>query len=567
MRAAELLKERYFSGVNPHPDKEYHRAYAEAVDAYEDNRLEDVSKFLTTYLVKYAHDADLVALLANSFFYTGRAKEARTSFERLIELAPDKAYAFGLYGTFFQECKKYDEMHRPFRQSIALDPDKAEHRLNYATALVEAHQYAAARDLIREVRESHPQNVVAKRMNIVINYYLGDLETGLAASQEAMAEHPTAGPFRYLYADGLFRLAQFKDASTHAVEAMKLGGMSIDDMHNVCFTAGLCFLGFGDLERGWPAYLHSRLNRSYSFGMELVDAGDEWTVETDLSDKTLYVYTEQGLGDEILFYPIIEDLKTKCKSLVLICEPRLASLFARTFPDVAVRPRHVAKRGTVVLLSPDDPDGTLPPPDVHAFIGAFLPLLRPSVDAFPAEPRRLVVDAAQKERWSARLKEVGPGPYVGICWRSGMRSVKRNFHYASIGTWADALKDIDATFVSLQYDDCRAELVAARERGFHIVDFSSEIDLKNDIDNNAALCASLDLVASANTAAGALSAAVGTPTIWVSALKIWTMLGKADSIPFYGTKNTVLHPDRLGDWDAVFPRLRDELVRLGRRGA
>ena len=61
-----------------------------------------------------------------------------------------------------------------------------------------------------------------------------------------------------------------------------------------------------------------------------------------LKNKRLLVRAEQGVGDQILFASLIPDLaaarKAEGGSVMLECEPRLVPLFARSFPDVTVRP-------------------------------------------------------------------------------------------------------------------------------------------------------------------------------------------------------------------------------------
>ena len=66
--------------------------------------------------------------------------------------------------------------------------------------------------------------------------------------------------------------------------------------------------------------------------------------------------------------------------------------------------------------------------------------------------------------------------------------------------------------MSLQYDECSAELAAARSRFGRALHAFPEVDLFNDLDEAAALTRACDLVISAPTAVSVLAAAVGVPT-------------------------------------------------------
>ena len=55
-----------------------------------------------------------------------------------------------------------------------------------------------------------------------------------------------------------------------------------------------------------------------------------------LSGKRLLVQAEQGLGDQIMFASCLPDVLANAQYTVLECDPRLAKLFARSFPRAAV---------------------------------------------------------------------------------------------------------------------------------------------------------------------------------------------------------------------------------------
>jgi hypothetical protein len=87
-----------------------------------------------------------------------------------------------------------------------------------------------------------------------------------------------------------------------------------------------------------------------------------------------------------------------------------------------------------------------------------------------------------------------------------------------------------ARFVSLQYDECSAELAAARSRFGLALHYFPEVDLYNDMDEAAALTRACDLVISAPTAVSVLAAAVGVET--------WQMTYGAD----WQTHGTLANP-------------------------
>ncbi len=99
------------------------------------------------------------------------------------------------------------------------------------------------------------------------------------------------------------------------------------------WNRGLRLLAMGDLDQGWEEYdwgLHTKeraLSQRYSF---LIWDG------SDLSGKTILVYAEQGVGDEVLFASCLADVIERAERCVVQCDPRLAPLFSRSFPQATV---------------------------------------------------------------------------------------------------------------------------------------------------------------------------------------------------------------------------------------
>ena len=53
-------------------------------------------------------------------------------------------------------------------------------------------------------------------------------------------------------------------------------------------------------------------------------------------DGTLLVYGEQGIGDQLMFGTVLEDLLKVQKNVAIVVDDRLTKLFARTYPSIDV---------------------------------------------------------------------------------------------------------------------------------------------------------------------------------------------------------------------------------------
>ena len=110
----------------------------------------------------------------------------------------------------------------------------------------------------------------------------------------------------------------------------------------------------------------------------------------------------------------------------------------------------------------------------------------------------------------------------------------------------------------MQYGDCAAEIEwARRELGVEIWT-PPGIDLKQDLDDIAALTSALDLTLGFANATSNIAAACGAPTWIISVPGAWTRLG-TDHMPWY-PQARVFSPARLGSWEATMATVADALA-------
>ena len=274
------------------------------------------------------------------------------------------------------------------------------------------------------------------------------------------------------------------------------------DHANTRWNRSLCLLALGRLAEGWADY-DWRWKAALA-GFERPFVQPFWD-GSDLQGKTILVWMEQGLGDQITFASMLPDLLRAGAHCIVECEPRLVQLLARSFP------------GTEVVARTTPPDSRTLQPDIQFQIaaGSLAPLLRPSLESFPQRRGYLAPDPVEIGRSKARLDSLGDGLKVGICWRSSLSGGMRAMHYPQLNQWGPILATPGVKFVNLQYDQCDEELHEAERLFGTRVHVWDDTDLKNDLDGVAALISTLDLVISARTSVASMAGAAGASTLVV----------------------------------------------------
>lgn len=311
---------------------------------------------------------------------------------------------------------------------------------------------------------------------------------------------------------GRARVANMLPRFDVAGQAARRGLLVAPADPELAYQAAQVEIATGDLARGWA--LHEARIRGPRFHRTAA-LPPRWDGPGAPVGRLL-VATEQGIGDELLFLSCLPDLLADVPDPVVELDARLHPLFRRSFPGLELIARQARRDddGRVVF----DYGAAVGRHGItHHIHAGSLPALYRGDRSRPAGRRRyLSADAAATAGWRAALDALGPEPKVGICWRSILQTATRSIYYAPLADWDVVLRVGGVRFVSLQYDDCRAELAALEERSGTGLWVPPGLDQLDDLDGTAALIAALDAVVSAPTSVCMASAALGVRTLRIA---------------------------------------------------
>ena len=283
-------------------------------------------------------------------------------------------------------------------------------------------------------------------------------------------------------------------------------------------SKGMMYLNLGRFAEGWPLY-------DYRRGAEAPDIheqiGPPWNGSALKEGSTLWVWSEQGLGDQILHAGMVDELRTLSPWTVLEVEPRLVDLFARSFPGM----------GVVPLNAQSVPHGV----DAQVSIANLGRHLRPDWPSFPKRDRGyLLADPSRTAGLRSRLAD-DQHKVVGLSWRSVSPQFGRH-KSAKLVDFLQMLRLPGVRFVDLQYGETAEERDAIkRETGIEIVRLK-DVDNTYDIDGLAALVSACDAVVTVSNTTAHLAGALGVPT-WVFVpngfAHLWYWFAGKEQSPWY----------------------------------
>ena len=182
------------------------------------------------------------------------------------------------------------------------------------------------------------------------------------------------------------------------------------------------------------------------------------------------------------------------------------------------------------------------------------------MDAFPISGKYLIPDPAAVNNWREKLDGLGPEKKIGIGWRSLNSSWLKAPMTSELTDWDRILEIPDVHLINLQCDSVTAEIAASAERvGVQIKQFT-ELDLKNDLDEVAALMVNLDLIISCRCWLVHLGGALGVPVISFSLPPNAHMFGLAHNP--WAPDTEIIYGDAEENWQRVIGQIAE---RAGER--
>ena len=478
-----------------------------------------------------------------------RPEDAEVSLKRAVELAPDYLDAhLALAGL----CEKDDRVQDAIvhtRQAIALNP-LPEYYSNLGDLLRRAGDLDAALAALRKALAEKPDEL------IILHNYGAALHANrqLEGAQRVFNRILTHDPHFIQAHIGLAKVYEFQGAHDKAVAALERGLALDPESPDLLFKMSWLHLATGDLKQGWREY---EFRTSATFKKPNMQAKRPpppayWAGE-NISGKTILIWTEQGLGEEILFAGMLPDVMARAGQCIVECTPRMVPVFARSFPQATVRSYGAQDTSTMPAAGIDY---QIAVPDLGRFF-------RPDFGHFSRHQGYLKADAAKTTTLRARYRALAPNRLiVGLSWRSRNEAIGE-LKSADLSTWTEILTVPGVTFVNLQYGDCAAELAAVkRDLGVDVFHDQYVDPLKN-MDDFVAQVAAMDLVISTSNTTVHVGGALNTPT-WLmlqsGPVSQWYWFLKGESSPWYPSLRILRHCGDvlLQDW------WRKAVVQAGR---
>lgn len=473
----------------------------EAVDAYARSTFLDPKNYMSTL-----H-------LGNLLIELNENEKAIAILSKAVDLNPSSAPALSNLATAYMNLRRFSDATINLHRALAYTPKSIPALLNLGTCMRENGKPELAVQIFENALSIDPDSLdAATRLGSTLSD-LNKTDAAIEVLDQFIERHP-------------------QGAECHQIKAL------------VLLRAGRLDDGLREYE--WRHYPTKLGVPARPF------AAPRWNGD-DINDRTLLIWMEQGIGDELLSLSALHPhLSTPDKHAIMIeCDSRICGLVRRSFQSVHIIPRQN------------------PPSDETKFADISCPAwtavryLQADTNV-PTEPRGyLQADSVTTSLLRSRYEQLAGGrKIIGLSWSSNSRTGKLKTPPPE--NWSRLLLDDRYFFISLQYsasaDD--ASTLSNFSAGRFICDES--VDTTNDLDQSAAQIAAMDAVITISNSTAHMAGALGVPVATVVPSGyggFWYWFRERADSPWYPSMR-ICRQNTPGDWTHAIQEATDWLEQL-----
>ncbi|MCX7135201.1 MAG: tetratricopeptide repeat protein [Proteobacteria bacterium] len=534
-------------------------------------RFEDAVAAYDRALASEPKSAEILNNRGNALQKLKRYDDAIASYDRALALRPDFIMAIANRGDALRNFGRYQEALGTYDKALAIGS-------SYADTAAARESAGSSPPLVDQRRVLHPRPEHAGAL-----FGRGAALQGLGRYAEALVSYGQALSVKPEYPDALnncgvvlLELGRFEDAlhtydkllavDPAYVDAIFNRGVTLEaleqyaaavaayqqvlainpDHHEARYNEALCLLRNGEWARGWDGFKVRWQWAGLAPGGGRYP-GPEW--DGAYLDGTLLVWSEQGIGDQILYSSMFEQLRKSARDLIVEVPAKLVALFRRSFDGM-----------TIIAQGESGYAGRF---DAHIPLGSIGRYLRRGWQDFVRrEGGYLRADAALAA--SLRNRLAGDGRLlVGLAWKSKNASLGK-YKSMELSAYAPLLKLPDLQFVDLQYGDVRGEIEQVAATTGIRIEQVGEIDNYEDIDGLAALISACDAVVTVSNTTAHLAGALGKP-VYVLLPRgrglLWYWHADRIDSPWYSSAK-LYRQSASEEWDIVIQRVVADLAAV-----
>jgi tetratricopeptide (TPR) repeat protein len=309
---------------------------------------------------------------------------------------------------------------------------------------------------------------------------------------------------------------------------------------------GMTHLGMGHFETAWHDYEH-RFHED-NFIPERFKEIPNWPGPGDKTAPVL-IWVEQGIGDEIMYASMYQELANLKEKFAAECNPRLIDTFKESFPHIFFFPTfslkdHSAFKFRISIAS----------------LGSILRTNRQSFDRHRPSVGHLKQSADALNPLTRSALESLPKPWIGVSWESYALTMNfRNRKSIPTEEFSEFTKNFHGSFINLQFANPHVHECPTQHTVPENIHTLPKLDLRNDLRGLTSLLREMDQVVTIGNSVAHLCGAFGIPTtVLLPSVADWRWGFSGEKSVWYESLTLRRNKDP-NSWEVLLSETRTEL--------
>ena len=501
--------------------------------SFANSNYESLEKYTSNVIKKGCEDIYVYNLLAVACAKQKKFKPAEKYFLKVINLDPyDFDYIFNL-ASFYRENKEFEKSIQVLDKCLEIYPENIKAMVLASSIYYSLKEYNSSIKYLDKVLSIDPSNKDALNQRCA-------LLTDTGKFQEALRTFHVIGKV-----SGYDNRIYENIGVCHIFLGNLVEGKKFLDLagngENITFNKCVIDLKLGNYKEGWIGF-----ETGISYGARKLrdeykkfDCLPIWNPK--LHKKSVVVVGEQGIGDEIMFSPLLRDLSEKVDKIYLCCDPRLKGIFEKKydFLNFLLNKKDFKK----LIIESKIPIGSLPR------------FFRNSEEEFSKNNKFNNSIHFQRKPSSYRDNK----KLIGLSWNTTNKQFRAERNI-DLSQFIPILKNKNYNFLNLQYGNHNSkisEVENAINRKFFIDDNNDNMGNIDGLAKNIMKC---DLVISIDNSTAHLSGYMNKETfLLLPFVSDWRWQEKRLDTPWYSSIK-ILRQSKKFDWTSTIEDLSKELI-------
>ena len=421
-------------------------------------------------------------------------EEALKSSEQAINIKSDYAEAYYQHAVNLEELKRFEESLASYQKAIELNANYVDIYFRRGNVLHRLMRFEEALESYDQAIKFNPEFAEAYSNRGIVLYELKRFKESLESYDKAIELNNNYSETYFNRGNTLRELKFFKEALASYDKAIELK----PDYAEAYFNKSVLLLSQQDFENGWRLYdwrLKSNSHRSLPIKTnkpKLINLQNNFD-----GNKKLLIWAEQGVGDQILYSSMLDQLFKVAPLSQIMLDKRLLLLFERSIPSGKYLDKTIAVEDL-------DFDEHLPLADLGKYF-------RTCSDDFDSS-RNSYLKADQSRANEIRNSLIGNNKFLcGVTWSSNVEIIgaEKSIQLTDL---LPILSMNHIAFVNLQYGDVQEQLSDFNMKHHTNIQECLSVDNFNDLDGHAALIQACDFVVTISNTSAHISGAIGKET-------------------------------------------------------